>query len=64
MATAEAVDAARYVGAKLRELAALARGSGLDVLGHLIEVAALEAEITAMGPPSLFEARTPPRPSN
>jgi len=38
---------ARYVATLSAELSALARGSGLQTLGHILEMARLEAESEA-----------------
>jgi hypothetical protein len=37
-------DAARYIASLVGELAKLARRHGLDALGHLLEMARLEAD--------------------
>jgi hypothetical protein len=37
-------DAARYIATIASELASLARQNGLDTLGHLLDMARLEAE--------------------
>jgi hypothetical protein len=37
-------EAARYIASLVDELAKLARHHGLDVLGHLLEMARLEAD--------------------
>jgi hypothetical protein len=37
-------ETARYIAALTQELARLARRDGLDVLGHILEMARLEAD--------------------
>ncbi|MGQ4272962.1 hypothetical protein [Terrihabitans sp. B22-R8] len=41
------METAKYVAELTAELATLARGSGLDVIGYLLDLARLEAEETA-----------------
>ena len=48
MATESGVATAEYVRAQLKELARLSKGSGLDILAYLIDVAVMEAESILM----------------